>query len=188
MYPEAIRIRVTGEKGMEPAGDLLLIKGYTYIVDEGSSELSIALFEHGLKSGRTGLCMTGEPPQHLERRHPFKGRFEIVWITDASGPGTLKPAMLDQINAKLERFLEKHACTICLIDAFNLLSISNDFNNILRFFTLIRDDTAGRDSMTIISIDSRAVPEMRFRQVMRLAERIFKEGSPPEGLVLLKQK
>jgi hypothetical protein len=172
---------------MEPAEDQLLIRGYTYIVDEGASELSLALFEHGLKTGRNGLCITGEPPQHLEHRHPFKGRFEVVWITDVSGPGTLKPAMLDHINAKLERFLEKNPITICLIDAFNLLSISNDFNNILRFFTLIRDDTAGRNAITIISIDSRAVPEMRYRQVMRLAERIFREGSPPEGLVLLKK-
>lgn len=173
---------------METPEDQLLQKGYTYIVDEGSSELSIALFEHAIKDGRAGLCITGEPPQHLERRHPFKGRFETAWITDVTGPGNLRPAMLDQINAKLERFLEKHPRTVCLIDAFNLLSISNDFNNILRFFTLIRDDTAGRDAVTIISIDSKAVPEMRFRQVMRLAERIFREGSPPEGLVLIKKQ
>jgi hypothetical protein len=152
-----------------------LQKGYTYIIDESSTELSLTLFESCLKAGRAGLCITGEPPQHLAHRHSFKEAVEVVWITDATHSGALRPAMLDQINARRERFLEKHSRSVFLIDAFNLLSISNDLNNILRFFTLIRDDTAGRDSISLVSIDSKAVPEMRYRQVRRLAQKIFVE-------------
>lgn len=76
-------------------------------------------------------------------------------MTDVSAPRALKPAMIDQINVRRERFLEKHQRAILLLDILTPLINANDFSNFYKFFSYVRDDTQHRDSIPIISLDSR---------------------------------
>jgi hypothetical protein len=154
--------------------------GGTYIIDETSPGMSVAVFEGHVRAGRAGLYITGEPPDIARKRLSLPERVEFAWVTDVSMPGALKPAMIDQINARRERFLEKHPRTILLLDMFTALESANDISNVLKFFNYIRDDTHHRDSITVISLDRRALDEPRFRKMGRLARVVFSEENPPD--------
>ena len=158
----------------------LLHVGGTYIVDEAGPRLSMAIFESELRSGRIGLYITSEPTEQARKRLAAPEKAEVVWVTDVSAPGSIKPAMIDQINARRERFLEKHPRSVILLDIFTSLTSANEFSNVFKFFNYIRDDTHHRNSMTIISLDSRSLEEAQYRRIRRLARDTFSEENPPE--------
>lgn len=141
------------------------------------------LFQEAIRSGRAGLYISSEPREHARAHLSIEGDIDTAWVTDVSAPGALKPAMLDQINALRERFLSRHTGTVILLDIFNALASANDFSNVFKFFTYMRDDTHGRDSVILISLDSRAMDASRFRMVRRLAKEVFSEESPPEAFL-----
>lgn len=158
----------------------MLHAGGTYIVDEAVPRLSLALFESELSTGRDGLYITSEPVEQARRRLGAPEKTEVVWVTDVSAPGAIKPAMIDQINARRERFLEKRPKTIILLDIFSSLTSANEFSNVFKFFNYIRDDTHHRNSMTVISLDSRALEQAQYRRIRRLARDVFSDENPPE--------
>lgn len=157
-----------------------LVTGGTYIVDESSPAISVAVFEGIVRTGRAGLYITGEPMELARRRLSLPDKVEYAWVTDVSAPGALKPAMIDQINARRERFLEKHPRTILMLDILTPLISANEFSNVYKFFSYMRDDTQHRDSITLISLDSHALDEQQYRKIHRLAREIFSDENPPD--------
>lgn len=163
------------------SGDRKLLEpGKTYLIDEAQPGLSVALFQEAVLAGRAGLYISSEPKEHVRSHLTVEGHVDTAWVTDVSAPGALKPAMLDQINALRERFLSGHPRTVILLDIFNTLASANEFCNVFKFFNYLRDDSHGRDSIILISLDSRAMEDSRFRMVRRLAKEVFSEDSPPE--------
>ena len=160
-----------------------LTNGKTYIIDESQSGLSVELFQAAVLSGRAGLYISSEPKEHVRAHLTIEGDIDTAWVTDVSAPGALRPAMLDQINALRERFLSRHPKTVILLDIFNTLTCANEFSNVFKFFNYLRDDAHNRDSIILISLDSRAMDASRFRMVRRLAKEVFSEDSPPEAFL-----
>lgn len=158
----------------------LLEAGHTYIIDELEPRLSVSLFEEAVSAGNAGLFVSNEPPEFVRRRLKVKDNIETAWVTDVTSAGALKPAMLDQINARRERFLERHAKSAILFDIFNVLMSANDFSNVFKFFNYLRDDTHRRDSITLISLDSKSLDVSQFRRIRRLAIDMFSEDNPPD--------
>jgi len=150
------------------------------MIDEAAPGMSVAVFEGLVRHGRTGLYITGEPPDLSKRRLALPDKVDFAWVTDVSAPGALKPAMIDQINARRERFLEKNAKTILLLDILTPLLSANDFSNVFKFYSYIRDDTHHRDSITIVSLDSHSLDESDFRKLSRLARDVFSDENPPD--------
>ena len=157
-----------------------LQSGGTYIIDESTPGMSVYVFEGLVRTGRAGLYITGEPTELARRRLGLPDKVEYAWVTDVSAPGALKPAMIDQINARRERFLEKHERNILLLDILTPLISANEFSNVFKFFSYMRDDTHHRDSITVISLDSRSLDESQFRKVSRLAREVFSDENPPD--------
>lgn len=159
----------------------LLEPGNTYIIDEPEPGLSSTLFVDAVRSGRAGLFISSEP---RERARARLGNVEVdtAWVTDVGAPGALKPAMLDPINALRERFLDRHKRTVVLFDIYNALASANDFNNVFKFFSYIRDDSHHRDSVNLISLDSTALEVSRFRMVRRLATDVLTNENRPDRL------
>ena len=160
-----------------------LQSGGTYIIDEPSPGISVAVFEGAVRAGRAGLYITGEPLELVRRRLTLADKVEFAWVTDVSAPGALKPAMIDQINARRERFLERYPRTVLLLDIFSSLASANDFSNVFKFYSYIRDDTHHRDSLTLVSLDARSIEEPHFRKIRRLAWELFSEENPPDILM-----
>ncbi len=154
--------------------------GGTYLVDETFPSMSVAVFEGHARAGRAGLYITGEPPGLARLRLSMPDGVEYAWVTDVSTPGALKPAMIDQINARRERFLEKHPGSILLLDIYSSLAGANDLSNVLKFFSYVRDDTHQRDCITIISLDRRSLDEAEYRKMCRLARLVFSDENPPD--------
>lgn len=150
--------------------------GGMYLVDEERPGLSFSILKELLAEGRRGLVISSEPPEMVRRAHSLPEGVELVWVTDVSSPGALKPAMVDQINAVRERFLAAGGRSAVLLDVFNQLVSSNDFNTVFKFLNYIRDDTLHRDSMLLVSLDSMAVDERHLRRVRRLAAGVL--GGP----------
>jgi hypothetical protein len=143
----------------------------------------VAVFEGCLQGGRAGLYVTGEPPDLARHRLSQPDKVEFAWVTDVSAPNALKPAMIDQINARRERFLEKHPRTVMLLDLFTSLTSANDFSNVFKFYSYIRDDTHHRDSISVISLDKRSLEEPEYRKMSRLARAVFSEENPPDSFL-----
>ena len=154
--------------------------GGTYMIDEASPGMSVAVFEGLVRHGRAGLYITGEPTELASRRLSLPDKVDFAWVTDVSAPGALKPAMIDQINARRERFLEKNQRTILLVDILTPLLSANDFSNVYKFYSYIRDDTHHRDSITVVSLDSRSLGDADFRKFSRLARDVFSDENPPD--------
>ena len=165
---------------MEPEVREVIQAGGTYIVDESQSRLSVALFDSGVGAGRDGLYFTSEPNEHARMHLAHPDRTELVWVTDITAPGAIKPAMIEQLNARRERFLEKHKSSIMLLDIFPTLTSANDFGHVFKFLSIMRDDTHQRDSIIIISLDSRSLEPAQFRKIRRLAREVFSEENPPD--------
>jgi hypothetical protein len=145
--------------------------------------MSIAVFQGSMEAGRAGLYITGEPPELARHRLSMPEKVDFAWVTDVSAPNALKPAMIDQINARRERFLEKNHRTIMLLDIFTSLVSANDFSNVFKFYSYIRDDTHHRDSISIISLDRRSLDESQFRKMSRLARVVFNDENPPDSFL-----
>lgn len=160
----------------------LLEPGNTYIIDEPEPRLSLVLFEEAVHCGRAGLYITSEPQEQARARLKVKENVDTAWVTDVTAPGALKPAMLDPINALRERFLERRGKTVILFDIFNALVSANDFGNVFKFFSYIRDDSHHRDSINLIALDSKAMKEPQFRMIWRLAKDTFSNESRPDLL------
>jgi hypothetical protein len=142
--------------------------------------MSVAVFEGCLQTGRAGLYVTGEPPEIARHRLAVPDKVDFAWVTDVSAPNALKPAMIDQINARRERFLEKHPKTVMLLDIFTSLTSANDFSNVYKFYSYLRDDTHHRDSISIISLDHRSMDDADYRKMIRLGRAVFSEENPPD--------
>jgi hypothetical protein len=145
--------------------------------------MSVAVFEGHVLAGRVGLYITGEPWELARHRLSVPDKIEYAWVTDVSVPGALKPAMIDQINARRERFVDKHPRTIVLLDIFTTLVSANDFSNVFKFFSYIRDDTQHRESVSVISLDKRSLDESQYRKMSRLARVVFSEENPPDDFL-----
>jgi hypothetical protein len=169
-----------GSAHMEPEKPAILEAGNTYIVDEALPRLSVALFDLAVGSGRDGLYFTSEPVDHARRHLAHPERVDVVWVTDITAAGAIKPAMVEQLNARRERFLDKHQRSVMLLDIFPSLTSANDFGNVFKFLSIMRDDTHQRDSVIIISLDSQSLEPSEFRKVRRLAREIFSDENPPD--------
>ena len=154
--------------------------GGTYLIDETSPAMSVAVFEGHVQAGRAGLYITCEPPELARQRLSVPDKVEYAWVTDVSMQGALKPAMIDQINARRERFVDKHPKSILLLDIFTPLVSANEFSNVFKFYSYIRDDTHHRDSISVISLDKRSLEESQYRKMSRLARMIFSDENPPD--------
>ena len=150
------------------------------MIDEAAPGMSVAVFEGLVRHGRAGLYLTGEPTELASRRLTLPDKVDFAWVTDVSAPEALKPAMIDQINARRERFLEKNPRTIMLMDILTTLLSANDFSNVFKFYSYVRDDTHHRDSITVMSLDSRSIDEAEFRKLGRLAREVFSDENPPD--------
>ena len=157
--------------------------GGTYIFDEATPQMSVAVFEGIMRTGRPGLLITGEPVELARRRLSMADKTEFAWVTDVSAPGAIKPAMIDQINARRERFVEKHPHTIMLFDIMSTLLSANEFANVFKFYSYIRDDTQHRDTMTLISLDSNTMDGSQYRKLHRLGREVFSDENPPDAFL-----
>jgi archaellum biogenesis ATPase FlaH len=70
-----------------------------------------------------------------------------------------------------------------LLDIFTSLVSANDFSNVFKFFSYIRDDTHHRDSITVITLDRRSLEEAQYRKMNRLARVVFSEENPPDSFL-----
>ncbi|MEM4729478.1 MAG: DUF835 domain-containing protein [Thermoplasmata archaeon] len=160
---------------MNAAGPRNLEPGGMYIVDEEFPCLSVSLFLGLVGEGRRGLIISSDPPEQLRNAHGIPEGVGVVWVTEAEAPSALRPSLVDQINAVRERFVVGEGGSVVLLDIFNQLVSSNDFSTVFKFFNYIRDDTLKRNSVVLVSIDSRAAEERHFRMVKRLARAIIRE-------------
>ncbi len=165
-------------RGLEP--------GRMYLVDEERPGLSFSLLKELVQEGRRALILSSEPPEMVRRAHSLPEGVELVWVTEVSSPGALKPSMVDHMNAARERFLAMGERSAVLLDVFNQLVCANDFSTVFKFLNYIRDDTLGRDSVVLVSIDSMAVDVRHLRMVRRLVAGVLSESSgaqdaPPGG-------
>lgn len=92
-----------------------------YIVDEEAPGLSVSLLLGLVGEGRRGLVISSEPPERLRAEHRIPEGVGVVWVTETGPPGSLRPSMVDQLNAVRERFQAGGGGSAVLLDLFNQL-------------------------------------------------------------------
>lgn len=133
-------------------------------INERRPKFSISFFRKRTKAGEKGLFIARKHPDDVALQKELSG-VECYWLLLREGENCVRPSDLDTVESIITSFFERHKGGIALLDGIEILSLYNDFEevlNLLRKAQLAADSCGGS---IIIPVDNRAIYPEDLRQI-----------------------
>lgn len=155
-------------------GPTVLKRGYSYLINDDTSETSYTIFSQHLKKteaeGSTGMIITRDFPESVRRDHGFAEEFPIYWLSNVEKDYAIKPVDLGTLYLQIETFLKGNGHPVVLLSGLEYLITQNNYVSVLKFLQLVNEQTAVHKAMLIVPISPSAMDE----QSRKLIEREMK--------------
>jgi hypothetical protein len=160
-----------------------LPRGYSYLVEERTADLSFEVFKDLVTHGNQGLCITRTMPEKVRSMYGLE-KTPIIWLTRvADNPETLRPYPFGKISETIQHFIRAGKNTVVLLDGVEYLITHNDFKSVLTSLQDLNEYIAQNDSILIVPADAEAMEPKQFallRRDLRMIERPPKIRRPSE--------
>lgn len=148
-----------------------LMKGYSYMVKEGTSTWSYGVFKNSIAAKVPGLCLTSTYPTKIREIYGL-GDILIYWLSEATGSEekTLNPRRLEfEITRTISDFVKNRSDALILIDGLEYLLLVNGFEKIINFVKSISDTISQNKATLIVPVN----PEALDKRELTILEKAF---------------
>ena len=144
--------------------------GEAYLVTQGQNR-AMKIFTQALSKGHPGLCITRTYPDKLKESWDLDGA-HVYWLTDDGTKARGAVQSLEDMEARIRKFLEGADKGVILLDGLEYLFVQYSFTEVMKLLQGMRDAMPERGAKLIIPIDllalvrrQRALLTREFRQL-----------------------
>ncbi len=144
--------------------------GEAYLVTQGQNR-AMKVFTQALSKGHPGLCITRTYPDKLKESWDLDGA-RVHWLTDdgTRAKGTIQS--LEDMEARVHKFLEGGEKGVILLDGLEYLFVQYSFTEVMKLLQGMRDAMPASGATLVIPVDllalvrrQRALLTREFRQL-----------------------
>ena len=146
----------------ELIGIVPLIRGFlssgtsiygSYLFKGSNIEKSYETFKELVLQNKTGLFITREHPDTIRNQFDLKNS-DIYWLTRSrTETPSLDPSKIEKLRWVIKDFVNKNKNSVVLFDGLEYLILQNNFNTVLKFVELLKDDIALNDAILLLPIN-----------------------------------
>ena len=147
-----------------------LEEGEAYLVTQGQNR-ALKVFTQAVKKGEPGLVISRTHPEKLRGSWDLDGA-KLHWLTDGSAKERGAVRSLEDLERRVEKFLDGDAKGVVLLDGLEYLFVQNSFTEVMKLLQGLRDRMTATGSKLLIPIDllalvkrQRALLTREFRQL-----------------------
>ncbi|MFQ5919723.1 MAG: DUF835 domain-containing protein [Thermoplasmata archaeon] len=144
--------------------------GEAYLVTQGQNR-AMKVFTQALSKGHPGLCITRTFPDKLKESWDLDGA-RVFWLTDEGTKAKGAVRSLEDMEARVDKFLESEEKGVILLDGLEYLFVQYSFTEVMKLLQGMRDAMPASGARLIIPIDllalvrrQRALLTREFRQL-----------------------
>lgn len=180
-------------KSPELIGIIPLIRGFvssgttiygSYLFKGSNINKSFNTFKELISQKKSGLCITREHPDEVKGIYDLENT-NMYWLTKSSTDiPTLDPSQIEKIRWTIKDFISENKNSVVLVDGLEYLILQNNFENVLKFVELLKDDIALNNAVLILPIN----PDTLEERQMALLERYMRVISSDSRESIISQK
>jgi tetratricopeptide (TPR) repeat protein len=137
-------------------------------------EKSYKIFKELTQQDRKGLLISRTHPEEIDEKYQLKNT-KLYWLTKSKAKiDSLEPSQIEKIRWLIKDFVYENKNGVILLDGLEYLILQNNFENVLKFVELLKDDIAINDAILILPID----PATLETKQLALLERYMRVISP----------
>ncbi len=178
----------------ELIGIIPLIRGFlsagtsiygSYLFKGSNISKSFLTFKELVFQDKSGLCITREHPDIIKEQYELVNS-EIFWLTKSDNEiPSLDPSKIEKLRWTIKDFVNKNKNSVVLIDGLEYLILQNNFNNVLKFVELLKDDVAVNNAVLLLPINPETLEPRQIallERYMRVISSDAREKSIPQEL------
>ncbi|MEM4161236.1 MAG: DUF835 domain-containing protein [Thermoplasmata archaeon] len=146
-----------------------LKEGRLYVVFETKPKLSYAILKDLLDAGKTGMCVSRDPPERVKEE--FGVQTEIfIWLTNIVGKNNLPPTSIGILTRYLAEMMEKKPRSVVVIDCLDTLLLNTSFQAVMRMIDTLYDKLISTNSILILPVMREMFSQQDLAYITRHAE------------------
>ncbi len=158
------------EKSSTPVYRKLNLKsGKAYIVMEKKPQRVYEGFVVEVNEGKSGMVVTSDHPKSIREKWDLE-KTPIIWLTSRAGKAYIDPSKLGSITSYISQFIENSKNSLILIDGLEVLTLNNEFNQVLKMINQIDDLLVENNSTLLISLNSQVLDQKDLALMQRNKE------------------
>ncbi len=147
--PELISI-VPLIRGFVSAGTYL---SGNFLFKSNDIEKSFRIFKELTQQDRKGLFISRAHPDEINDKYELQNT-KLYWLTKSmTEVASLEPSQIEKIRWLIKDFVSENQNSVILVDGLEYLILQNNFENVLKFVELLKDDIAINNAILILPID-----------------------------------
>lgn len=160
--PSIISLKPKAEHSYK--GKPLLEFGNAYLIKEAMPSRSYKLFLELVNHGFKGLVITRAKPDDVRAQYNLM-RVPIIWLTNLEVENAVSPTELPRLYHELVNILKEHKRIVILLAGIEYLLTQNDFNSLIRFLQLTRDQVIVNESILLVPVNPTLLGEKELRVI-----------------------
>jgi hypothetical protein len=128
----------------------------TYIVWESDTRRSYDMLMKALDDGMEGLVVAEKTSNAIRPTFGLRN-VQVLTLSNAPGPDSIRPSDLGMLTDRLVRFLESGSRKVVLLDGFKTMASFTDFRKALMAVQHVEDVVAVREALMIVPIDKKTL-------------------------------
>ena len=142
----------------------------SYLFKGSNIDKSFKTYTELIHEKKCGLFITRAHPDEMREQYNLINS-EIYWLTKSTTDlPSLDPSQIEKIRWMIKDFVAEHKNCVVLLDGLEYLILQNNFENVLKFVELLKDDIALNDAVLILPIDPATLEDRQ----MALLERYMR--------------
>jgi hypothetical protein len=160
------------ESARPAAGERKFTPGLNYLILDGGPARSYEALSSLIRSGRPGLVISTTLPSKLRRQYGIDGS-DILWLTEAEGPGVVRPERLEfEIQRIVSAFFREHPDGVFLLDGIEFLIVSNGHERVVKFAKRVADLAGAGGGTFLVPLNPGPIPADPLGVLRRTFDRV----------------
>lgn len=136
--------------------------GNAYLIKEEIPSRSYKLFLELVNHGFKGVLITREKPENARSQYNLM-KVPILWLTNLEVDNGVSPTELSKLYHELINILKENKRIVILLAGIEYLLANNEFDSVLRFLQLTRDQIIVNDSILLLPVNCTIVGEKELK-------------------------
>ncbi len=131
----------------------------SYLFKGNDIDKSFRTFKELVSENKNGLIITRAHPEEIQELYNLKNT-KIYWLTKSNTDlPSFEPSQIEKIRWIIKDFVSENKDSVVLLDGLEYLILQNNFENVLKFVELLKDDIALNDGVLLLPIDPATLDE-----------------------------
>jgi predicted ATPase len=125
----------------------------SYLFRGNNIDKSFRTYTELISEKKNGLIITRAHPEDLREQFKIQ-KTDFYWLTKSKTDiPAIDPSQIEKLRWVIKDFVTEHKDCVVLLDGLEYLILQNNFENVLKFVELLKDDIALNDAVLLLPID-----------------------------------